>query len=64
MWQKKKKLKIYIVETSQMSKNEKNDYSEKFKEEYVPVIYYVSNGEVKKNILGSITEEEMENFIE
>ncbi len=47
-----------------MSKNEKKDYSKKFKEKYVPVIYYVSNGEVKKNILGNITQEEMEKFIE
>ena len=61
---KEKNLKIYIVETSQMSKNEKKDYSKKFKEKYVPVIYYVSNGEVKKNILGNITQEEMEKFIE
>lgn len=60
---KEKKLKIYIVDTSQMSKNERNDYSKKFKEKYVPVIYYVSNGEVKKNILGNITQEKMEKFI-
>ena len=60
---KEKKLEIYVVETSKMSNDEREEYNKKFNEKYVPVIYSVLDGKVDNNVLGNITKDEMENFI-
>ena len=59
---KEKKLAIYVVETSKMSEDEREEYN-KFTEKYVPVIYSVSSGKVDNNVLGNITKSKMEKFI-
>ena len=55
---KENNVTIYVVETSDMTKEEKEEYSKIFSKKYVPVIYYVFDGNVEKTILGEITEEE------
>ena len=60
---KEKKLAIYVVETSKMSEDEREEYNKKFTEKYVPVIYSVSSGKVDNNVLGNITKSKMEKFI-
>lgn len=60
---KEKKLEIYVVETSKMSDEEREEYYKKFKEKYVPIIYSISGGQVSDNVLGNITKDEMKNFI-
>ncbi len=57
-------LSVYIVETSKMTKKEKNEYLDLFGCEYVPVIYRIKNKKIINQLIGDTTNNEIKKFIQ
>ena len=56
--------KVYIVETSKLTNNERKQAEENYELEYVPALYHVENEEIQNSIVGLTSKEKMEEFID